>query len=100
MSIVFSIIFTVQCSQDMALVGAWLSGSVTIAVGARPRLRQQTDLYDPQSSLHRVSDQQSFLGPHLLVLLVNKPAHFLQTLLVVGLRTEVDDIGREAGHAT
>ena len=83
----------------MALEGT-RSGSVTIAVGAWPCLRQQTDLNHPESSLHRVSDQQTSLGPHLLVLLVDEPAHLLQTLLVMGLSTEVDDVGCQTGHTT
>ena len=37
---------------------------------------------------------------HLLVLLVDEPGHLPQTLLVVGLSAEVDDVGGQAGHAT
>ena len=81
----------------MAQEWAW-SGSVTI--GARSRLCQQTDLNHTESSLHRVCDQQASLGPHLLVLLVDESAHLLQTLLVMSLRTEVDDVGSQTGHTT
>ena len=76
------------------------SSVLTSVTGSRPRLGEKTDLNDPEATLHWVSQQQSSLGPHLLVLLVDEPGHLLQTLLVVSLRTEVDDVGSQTGHAT
>lgn len=37
---------------------------------------------------------------HLLVLLMDEAGHFLQTLLVVGLRAEIYDVGSQTGHTS
>ena len=37
---------------------------------------------------------------HLLVLFVNEAGHLLEALLVVGLRTEIYDVGSQTGHAS
>ena len=76
------------------------SSVLTSVAWSRPSLCEEADLNDPETSLHGIRQEQSSLGPDLLVLLVDEPAHLLQTLLVVSLRTEVDDVGRQTGHTT
>ena len=64
------------------------------------RLSQQSDLNNPEPPLHRVGEQETALGPHLLILIVDEPGHLAQTLLIVSLRAEKYDIGSQARHAS